>query len=196
MAKKSLTTSKAGSKTANSTVSKPKGEIMTVVDDLTGEAEKMINSAVKSVKTKQQVEKIYCYKVFRRMDDGLLHSASVPVGSKLHKIYHENKKTVVNSEMFNNGYGIICFPDYSSARNFKGTNKGIKEIWKVEVGQVGDLAARRPSIYDLEELVPADKMAKSSYRVVLSRVVRGATKAEWPPNTISCDYVIPIEKVS
>jgi hypothetical protein len=135
MTKKSLTTSKAGSKTANN----------------------------------EPVEKTYCYKVFRRMEDGLLHSASVPVGSKLHKTYPEGKKTVVNSEMFNNGFGIICFPDYSSARNFEGTNKGITEIWKVEVGQVGDLAARRPSIYDLEELVPADKMAKSSYRVVLSR---------------------------
>jgi hypothetical protein len=162
MAKKSLTTSKAGSKTANN----------------------------------EPVEKIYCYKVFRRMDDGLLHSASVPTGSKLHKTYPEGKKTIVNSEMFNNGFGIMCFPDLIAIRNFEGMNKGTREIWKVEVGQIGELAARRPSISDLEELVPADKMAKSSYRVVLSKVVKGATKAEWPDNTVSCSWCIPIERVS
>lgn len=154
-----------------------------------------LNAKSKTVNN-EPVEKTYCYKVFRRMADGLLHSASVPIGSKLHKTYLEGKKTVVSNEMFNNGFGIICFPDLDSANEFSGNNKGIREVWKVEVGQVGDLAARRPSIFNLEELVPADKMAKSSYKVVLNKVVKGATKAEWPENTVSCDYIIPIEKVS
>lgn len=140
-------------------------------------------------------EKQYGFKVFKRQGNGLLHSASVPNGSKLHKTYRENYKTNVTEEMFAAGFGLCCFLNLAEARQFDGNNDGEREVWKIEIGEVKEPASCRPSIRVLEELLPAEKMKKTNYHRILSIVKKGATRDEWPKGTKVTSFVIPIERI-
>lgn len=144
----------------------------------------------------QEDQKTYMYKVMKRMDDDFLHSGSVPLDSKLHKIYKEGYKTSVSDEMFNEGFGICVFPSLEYARRWEGSNPGIREIWKVEVGVTKEANSCRLHVSDLVEMLPKDKLSKASYRKVLKIIKEKCDQASWPSKAIVTSYVIPIEKIS
>jgi hypothetical protein len=164
-----------------------------------GNVENIENKSTKkrrAIQEKQTIEKLYAYKVFMRQNDNLLHSGSVPIESKLHRTYEEKKKTEASRDMFEAGFGICCFTELKDARNYNGTNYGKKEIWKVEIGDLREPAPKRPSIYNLDKIAEIRKDKKTSYRVILGRILKHLKRDEWPIGTKMADYVIPIEKVA
>jgi len=141
---------------------------------------------------------LYAFKVVKRMGNGLLHSGSVPLGSKLHKTYQEHQKTSVSEEMYNAGYGICVFETFKQASNWNGNNDGTTEIWKVACGPLKTPAATRPSISELDSLLPKNdaKVKKMNYRKVLHLVQERQTRNSWPVGAMVTEWVVLVEKVS
>jgi len=165
------------------------------IQQLTEETKRRRVPAMKPKKVSIEEGKIYAYKVFKRMNNGLLHSGSVPLSSKLHKVYQQGHKTEVTVEMFEAGFGICIFTDLANARSWNGMNVGTKEIWKVEVGQIREPASCRPSVKVLGEILPKDKLLKSNYRTILRKLKEAANKSSWPIGAKVADYVIPVERI-
>ena len=156
--------------------------------------EQVKNTLKRRVKIAQpEQEKLYAFKVMRRMENGDLHSASVPLQSRLHKVYHQGQKTEVSVDLFSQGYGICCFRTLEEARGFRGVNSGRREIWKVEVGQLIEPAEKRPSIEELDGILP--KGSKDNFRRVISKIKAHLNRDSWPSGTMMADFVIPVEKV-
>jgi len=139
---------------------------------------------------------VYAYKVFKNID-GVLHSARVPVGVALHKVYPIGEKTHVPKALFDSGFGILVFEELSQAQSFRSFRSygGYEEIWKVEVGALSEPAKCRPSRPELGSFIPPTFARVRSYKGVVKELIKHCVRNSWPNGTRMAEYVVPIEKV-
>jgi hypothetical protein len=140
-------------------------------------------------------EKTYGYKVFSQAEykkRNVLTSATVR--GKLQLFYEKDKKTVVNEDLFNEGFGILMFLNLKDAVNFRGPSA---TIFKCELGEVREPAPKRAHRNTLNMTLRGDKARRYNYRKVLS-VMKGILVVvdNWPKGTMTTNYLIPVEEVS
>lgn len=166
---------------------------VTNLEDTVSRTDKPVKTRKAKPKAEENVEKKYLYKVVRVNGEGLLHSASVPQGSRLHKIYAEGKVTKAHPLLYRAGYGLACFETVEQALNFRRCSGGF-QLWKVEVDEFKAPADQRPSIEDLAKIAPQTR-ARDNYNKVLTNIKKNLVRDNWPSGCVVASSVILIERI-
>lgn len=148
-------------------------------------------------------EPIYAYKVCKSITKTVRGKTVVKlisgsVRGKLEKEYALGKVTEADSALFEQGFGICIFTNLSDARRWAGGRR----IFKCEVGEIREPAAKRFSVSDLPYLFDGDKEKKTSFLTIARRMSiflndgkHTVREDSWPDGAKMANWVKLVEEV-